>query len=231
MSNSCICIACDVKSSRKIDKDFVSILIQCAKDMNTDYQSDLLIPFDVRNGDELIGVVRDFSKGYAITRRLKDVLAEKEIFLYIGVGLGQLESTNATIHTMNGSAVINALEARDRFLKKNHTEARAWLVDEKRSNTFFYSKEYPYQALNALNYSIEDKIQHRSGKQQEVVRMVNEQPNLTYEQIGIKMGYKSPKSTVSYLLRRADHHTVQALNDSLIELLEELQNWFNKEGS
>ncbi|WLD91605.1 hypothetical protein [Alkalihalobacillus sp. AL-G] len=232
MDNRCMCIACDVKSSRTFKKDFVTILLESAEQINRNYQGDLLIPFDVRNGDELIGVVRDFSKGYELTKKLKDSLAEKNVFLYIGIGLGQLESNElSTIHTMNGSAVLYALDARDRFLKKNHPEARNWLVDEKRSSIFIYSNDYPYQALNALIYSIEDKIHNRSDKQKEVVQVVNENPKLTYEQIGKQMGYKSPKSTVSYLLSRASFNTVKAMEESLVNLLEELQQRYKKEGS
>ncbi|MGP4079559.1 SatD family protein [Pseudalkalibacillus sp. R45] len=227
---SCVCIACDVKHSRQLDKEQLQkALLKCAEHLNEVWKEELLVPFDVRNGDELLGVQKSYSAGYLAIEEISTRLAADGIYVYVGIGLGELDTTNSTIHTMNGSAVLNALDARDQFLKDNHAEAKYWHFNEENSSFFFYSKDYPYQSLNALIFSIYEKIINRSDKQKEVIKLVEKNKNATYEEIGREIGYKSPKSTVSYLLSRSDYHTVNRMKSSLIELLDFLQEPYRKE--
>lgn len=201
----------------------VTALQQCEDKLNRSFSEDLLVPFAVRNGDEIVGVLKSFSQGYLAAKMMMEEMRAAGISLYIGLGPGLLESTEATIHTMNGTAVLNAFQARDQFLKKKHQQAKPWLFKEDATAVFFYGEGVPYQALNALVYSILEKTYHRSEKQQNVIRMIQEHPNLSYEQIGKKLGYKSAKSTVSYLLTRAHYPVVQAMENSLMQLLHDLQ--------
>ncbi|HEX6922460.1 MAG TPA: hypothetical protein VF149_01450 [Bacillales bacterium] len=228
MKETCICIAGDVKGSRHLNHErLVTSLEECAASLNRGFPNDLLIPFKVRNGDEIVGVLEHFSSGYLAARRMMETLHEKEIYLYLGLGLGKLESADATVHTMNGTAVLNAFEARDHFLKGQHSEANQWQIAKKETAVFFYTEDYPYQALNALVYTILEKIYSRSDKQKHAIQLIRQNPSLNYEQVGKQLGYESPKSTVSYLLSRANYHVVNAMEDSLQQLLDDLQKWFN----
>ncbi|PTM59386.1 SatD family protein [Desmospora activa] len=224
MPQTCICIAGDVKKSRQMEgQHLITALQQCEDKLNKSFSEELLIPFAVRNGDEIVGVLKEFPQGYLAAKTMMEELRGKGIHLYIGLGLGELESTQATIHTMNGTAVYHAFQARDHFLKQQHQQAKPWLLGEDASSFFFYDEAVPYQALNALTYSIWEKIVHRSEKQQNVIRLIQENPQFSYEQIGKKLGYKSAKSTVSYLLSRAHYPLVQAMEASLMQLLHRLQ--------
>ncbi|WP_408006286.1 hypothetical protein ACJROX_16380 [Pseudalkalibacillus sp. A8] len=227
---SCICIACDVMHSRQLDKkQLLEALLNCADSMNEEWKEELLVPFDVRNGDELIGVLNSYSLGYIAAEKISRTLAADGIYLYIGLGIGELETANSTIHTMNGSAVLNAIDARDLFLKKNHPKSKYWQLNEENSSFFFHSEKLPYQSLNALTYSIHEKIINQSDKQKEVIKMVEKDKEATYEEIGTRLGYKSPKSTISYLLSRSNYHTVVEMRNSLIQLLDYLQKPAEKE--
>jgi O6-methylguanine-DNA--protein-cysteine methyltransferase len=229
MYPACICVAADVKNSRQLDnRHLIIALQQCKTNLNTTFSEDLLIPFDVRNGDEIVGVLSRFTHGYRAGKALKDFMLNQGISLYLGLGFGNLETTDATIHTMNGSAVLNAFEARDRFLKDRHTESKPWNRGKEATSVFFYGDQIPYQALNALTYSILEKTENRSEKQNQVIQMLEQHPTWSYEQIGKRMGYKSPKSAVSYLLTRADYHVVQAMEAGLEALLEDLQQRYPK---
>lgn len=233
MDKSSICIAADVQNSSRLKREgFIDALSSCSQLLNESFAADLLIPFDVRNGDELVGVLKSFSAGYLAAEKMLETLQREEIYLYVGAGLGQLDRVDATAHTMNGSAVLNAFRARDQYLKKQDPEAKTWRIgDGQGSRFFFYSDTYPYAALNALAFSIRDRKHHRTDKQREVIKAIHENPDFSYEQIGKKLGYKSPKSTVSYLLSRADYHVVGAMEESLGQLLDDLQKWFVKEGT
>lgn len=231
MKKTCICIAGDVQNSSSVESErLVKSLESCAKGLNQSFTEDLIIPFEIRNGDEIVGVIEPFSKGYLAALKMMETLHRDGIRLYIGAGLGELDSAEATVHTMNGTAILNAFQARDDYLKQKHPEAKQWQVNEGTWSTlFFYSEDYPYQALNALAYSILEKIHHRTVKQQEAIQLIRENPAFSYEQIGKLLDYKSPKSTVSYLLSRADYHAVNAMDESLQQLLDDLQKWFKKE--
>ncbi|HET7580196.1 MAG TPA: hypothetical protein VFK33_13040 [Bacillales bacterium] len=231
MKDNCICIAGDVKDSRRQDPVWlIASLKECQTLLNETFADDLLIPFDIRNGDEVVGVLKRFSVGYFAARRLMEVLQEKEIHLYTGLGLGHLDTPDATVHTMNGTAVLNAFQARDHFLKKQLPEVTQWKTKgKKKTDIFFYSEAYPYQALNALLYAILEKTYSRTDKQKKAIDFIRQNPGFSYEQIGKELGYESPKSTISYLLARADYDGVNAMEDSLQSLLDDLQKWFKKE--
>ncbi|MGM7701476.1 hypothetical protein ACSVDE_07085 [Pseudalkalibacillus sp. Hm43] len=230
MGIASMCIAVDVKDSRKKDKEQLRLaLLRCAEYINDRHRDDVLVPFDVRNGDELLGVIESFRTGFQVSRWLEEFLSKEGIDLYIGIGLGVLDTQDSTIHTMNGSAVLNALDARDRYLKDKHQEIKPWIIETKRSTVFFYSKKFPYQALNALNYAITEKKIGRSEKQKEVIGLLETHPDATYEQIGQQLGYKSAKSTVSYLLSRAQYHTVIEMENSLMALLGDMQDRMKSE--
>jgi hypothetical protein len=229
---TCICIAGDVRNSRNLDDErLVTSLKECSVVLNESYAEDILIPFDVRNGDEIVGVIKPFSKGFSVAIKMIDLMGKHGIRLYIGLGLGHLESTEATIHTMNGTAVRSAFEARDHFLKTQHPEALQWEIEGQQVSIFFYSEEYPYEPLNALTFSILEKTTKRTKKQNDVIDLIRQNSSLTYEQIGKQLGYKSPKSAISYLLTRAHYTVAEAMEDSLNDLLDELQRWFKKEGA
>ncbi len=225
-----MCIAVDVKDSRNKDKEQLRLaLLRCAERINDRHQDAVIVPFDVRNGDELLGVIESFRTGFQVSQWVEETLSKEGIDLYIGIGLGVLDTKESTVHTMNGSAVLNALDARDRYLKDKHHETKPWVMETKSSTVFFYTKRFPYQALNALNYAISEKKMGRSEKQKEVIALLESHPDATYEQVGHMLGYKSAKSTVSYLLSRAQYHTVIEMENSLMALLGDLQDRIKSE--
>jgi hypothetical protein len=231
VKETCICIAADVKNSSSIDSEkLTTSLMHCITLLNNTYKDNILIPFDIRNGDEIVGVLKLFSSGFVTAKTMLETLDIDGIQLYIGIGLGKLESKDATVHTMNGSAVLNAFKARDEYIKKSHHEVKPWVISEDKSTIFFYSEELPYQALNAISFSILEKTYNRSEKQKDVINLVQKVPGISYEQIGQQMGYKSPKSTVSYLLTRAQYHVVLNMEESLTQLLDDMQLRLVKEG-
>lgn len=229
MSKPCMCIAIDVKNSRNMEKEELrQALVDCCNRVNAQYTKNVLVQFDVRSGDEMIGVIDSLGLAYAAAQFIEKRLAEKGIYLYIGLGIGTLDTVHSTIHTMNGSAVLNALDARDHFLKDKHPDVKPWLLEDKSSTFFFYTNEFPYQVLNAIHFSITEKKMNRSEKQKEAISLLEDKPGATYEQLGRELGYKSAKSTVSYLLSRAQYHTVMEMEKSLNQLLDEIEDRMNK---
>ncbi|HET7627195.1 MAG TPA: hypothetical protein VFK44_02300 [Bacillales bacterium] len=232
MQQTCICVAADVKRSKELDSRQLTVsLKKIVEQLNQDFQSGILIPFAVRNGDEIVGVLRSFPSGYRAGMNMIRSASKTGMALYVGMGTGTLDHPEATVHTMNGTAVVHAFKARDDYLKNEHPDAKSWqFQDPGESAVFFYQRNFPYQAVNALIFAILEKRYRRTGKQNEVIERIQQNPELSYEQIGEQLGYKSPKSTVSYLLSRADFQLVRAMEESLLELLEDWQQRLEKEG-
>ncbi|WP_054754604.1 hypothetical protein [Piscibacillus salipiscarius] len=133
---------------------------------------------------------------------------------------GKIDTKNkSSIHVANGSAIINALYARDQIVKANEREAKVWDLTP-HNKVFYYSEDFPYSSVNALFYFISELIYKRSEKQREIVKAVKNNPDDTYEAIGKRFGYKSPKTSVSNHLYAANHELVSESEKSLIQLLD-----------
>ncbi|SEQ75590.1 hypothetical protein [Piscibacillus halophilus] len=226
MSHYYTCIAVDVVKSQDQKLDQVEAYLTDLKEyLNRKFSERLTIYFDIRKGDELIGVLSRFSDAYRILRAIEKFTENKPNFtFYIGCGFGTIDTKNKeSIHIANGSAIINALYARDELIKQGDREAKIWEFP-KQHKIYFYTKDFPYSSINALYYMISQLINKRSEKQKAIVQAVRENPDMTYEEIGNKFGYKSPKTSVSNHLYAANFELVAESEKSLLQLLDFHQN-------
>ncbi|PKR78769.1 hypothetical protein CEY16_03155 [Halalkalibacillus sediminis] len=211
------CIALDVQKSREYPLQQVEkSLNKLKRELNEQFKESLSIPFDIRMGDELLGVCRSFADAYMI---IKQIHKNTELSFYIGCGFGRIDTEDKqNINVSNGSAIVNAIEARDDFVKEGDQEAKIWQISDS-NKTFFYSDEFPYQSVNSLYHLIQHYSIKRSEKQQKIVDLVEEYPESTYEDIGERLGYKSPKTSVSNHLKAANFEIVNQSEHALTELL------------
>lgn len=226
------CLAADTVQSRRMRLDEVeNVLIKYRDNLNLRFKHSLAVNFDVRKGDELIGVFSRFSEGYRAARHLIDMMKEDNVLrLHIGLGFGTIDTNSKNdLHRANGSVFINAVEARDTFIKKGRPEARLW--DDGNGHAFFvYTDEFSYQAINSMVYTIRQYETGRTDKQRRIIEMAKKYPDYSLEEIGKKFGYKSPKSTISKQLARAHYKVVNEMEKSLTELLDNIQALLEKRG-
>ncbi len=210
--------ALDVKRSSVVEKQLLTnTLLDCKEKLNDRYMPSLIVPFDIRKGDELIGVINQFSDTRELIELVYEIFSAAELHYYLGIGVGFLENNETSIHTANGSAVLNALSARDEELKNKGDAGKVWQKID--NEVFFSSKQIPSSALNSLYLTILDKKSQWTKKQQDVISFVERNPDWTFEKIGQELGYKSPKSTVSYLLARSQYLRVKTMENSFDELM------------
>ncbi|WP_027964023.1 SatD family protein [Halalkalibacillus halophilus] len=218
------CIAMDVIKSRTLDvKEVEATLLTYSEKLNYQFKDSLLIPFEVRKGDELIGVIKEFNQSMPIIKAIEKMVENDNILsFYIGCGFGRIETSNkSNMDVANGSAIANALKARDHFAKGNKVEARVWRMSS--NHTFFYSDEVPYQSLNSQYFIMRSYTDKRSKKQKQIIQAIEENPTKTYEEIGEKFGYKSPKTSVSNHLKASHYEITNQIEQSLLELLKYYQ--------
>jgi SatD family (SatD) len=216
-----ICFAADVKKSRQMEKGrLLSILNEYQQTINRRFHQDLLVPFTIRNGDELIGVIGNFASAYPLIDYILQQSHLHRCPFYLGIGIGKLETTNITdVHAINGSAVLYAFEARDQHLKEKNDKIKIWNEAEAETSFCILSESVPSEPLNTLLGFILSTKRKWTSKQQQVIHLIEQFPEWTYEKIGNHLGYKSPISTVSYLLKRADYQKVKAAEASFTQLL------------
>ncbi|WP_100010515.1 hypothetical protein [Lentibacillus sediminis] len=215
------CVALDVAGSRKLDfQEVENILHLLAKDLNDKLQGKMLMSFRIRNGDELIGVIKDFRDSFRVIRRILEIVEENsEIAFYIGCGFGEVATRNKTDeHISNGSAIIHAIEARDSFLKKNDPKAAGWNKPWK-NKVFYYTEEVPYQVINYSLYTIRLHKRNMTSRQREIIMEVEKYPDRTLGEIGKAFGYKNPKASVRNHLTAANYQLVKEMEESLEDLL------------
>ena len=219
----CSCIAIDVINSENIkDKGMMRKKLRLiANELNKSYQDSLYVPFGVRQGDELIGVVDTFAKGFKVFQDIRVLAWEYDISMYFGLGLGRLETGKVTnLHNINGSAIINAFRARDIFLKQNKS-----LYINPKDNVRFYAKgdpDFPTSIINVMVYNI---YSGHTTKQQEAINLYESNPDLTYEELGERLGYDEyPKENVGKLFKRAKYKLYKNMQEELIDFLIQLQN-------
>jgi hypothetical protein len=216
-----ICFAADVKKSRQMEKGrLLSILNEYQQTINQRFHQDLLVPFTIRNGDELIGVIGNFASAYPLIDYILQQSHLHRCPFYLGIGIGKLETTNITdVHAINGSAVLYAFEARDQHLKEKNDKIKIWNEAEAETSFCILAESVPSEPLNTLLGFILSTKRKWTSKQQQVIHLIEQFPEWTYEKIGNHLGYKSPISTVSYLLKRADYQKVKAAEASFTQLL------------
>lgn len=225
----CACIAIDVRGSEKIENkgEIYRKLSKMAYILNRKYKGSLLVSFGIRKGDELIGVVSTFAKGYKIYQDIRLLAWRYEVSLYFGLGLGKLETGEVkNLDKINGTAIINAFRARDECLKKNDA-----IYVSSSDHVLFFAKgetNMPSNIINAMIYTIYNEMSGRTQKQKELMKILELNPEMTYEEIGQKLGYKeNSKENVSKLLNRTNYTLYKEMKNDLIDFLIILQNMFS----
>ncbi|PYZ98305.1 hypothetical protein CR205_06825 [Alteribacter lacisalsi] len=207
-----VCFAVDIKNSSKLNKtSLLSALEDCKKAANHLVKESLLVPFDIRGGDELIGAVNRVGLTREVMELIRENLSGSGLHYYLGVGIGYVENNETSVHTVNGSAVLNAIKARDEELKGGRYQGK--------EGSFFISSDHvPCDSLNSLYMIILEKKDQWTSKQQDVISLIEKHPEWTFEQAGKALGYKSPKSAVSYLLARSQYLKVRSIEAAFDEL-------------
>ncbi|MFA1820348.1 hypothetical protein ACDX78_09205 [Virgibacillus oceani] len=222
MSDHFACIALDVVDSRKMAAATLEKLLRTlTEDLNSKYANDMLMPFTIRNGDEVIGIFYRFAMG---CKALEHIFEKTGGFsVYAGCGFGKMNTMHhIDVHTSNSLAIIYAMEARDQFLKNSKKKAAIWNKDFT-NKVFFYAENFPYQAINSQFYTLRSYKQKRSEKQRQIIAEMNKYPRKTYEEIGKMFNYKNPRASISNHLSAANYELVNEMEKSLMELLDMLQ--------
>jgi len=227
LSHQFACIALDVINSREIETAMLEKQLKIlTADLNNKYKNDMLLPFTIRNGDEIIGIFHRFTAG---CKALEHILEKtREFAVYAGCGFGEIKTkNNIDVHTSNSAAIISAIEARDQFLKDNKKEAAIWNKDFS-NKVFFYAENFPYQAINSQFHTLRSYKQKRSSKQCQIINEMNKHPRKTYEEIGKSFNYKNPRASISNHLTAANYELVNEMEKGLIELLDLLQDFMEQ---
>ncbi|MBY7125965.1 hypothetical protein ILS93_28370 [Bacillus sp. 16GRE42] len=228
-SDSCVCISMDVvKSEGYPNKSVIeNKLMRIANSLNRKYLNYLVVPFQVRRGDEIIGVLSSFKEGFNVFRFIRKLAWKYEIELYFGLGFGTLDTGSIIdVNRINGSAVINAFRAVDKYLKDTNNINDFVYPQNNQHVTFFAlgNENIPYQAINALVYTIFTEL-NKSEKQKELIKLMELNPSMTYEELGIELGYtsKNAKVNVAKLISRSDYYLYRHMQKDLLDLLNKLQ--------
>jgi hypothetical protein len=228
MAGNFACIALDVVDSRKMETaELEKKLEMLTEDFNEKYANDMLMPFTIRNGDEVIGIFHRYATGFSALGNILEKTGE--LAIYAGCGFGEINKTkHIDVHTSNSQAIIYAMEARDQYLKNNKKEAAIWNKEFSNKVFFYGASRFPYQAINSQFYMIRSYKQKRSGKQRQIIDEINKQSRKTYEEIGRLFHYKNPRASISNHLTAANYELVNEMENSLAELLDMLQDFMGK---
>lgn len=228
--DTCVCVSIDVVKSEDYPNKLIveEKLTNIAGALNNKYKNDyLVVPFQVRRGDEIIGVLSSFREGFNTFRYIRKLAWKHEISLYFGLGFGTLDTGSILDpNRINGSAVINAFRAVDRYLKvENNNKIFVYPQDNQHVKFFALgNKDIPYQAINALVYTIFTEL-NKSEKQRELIKLMELNPSMVYEELGVKLGYnsKNAKVNVAKLISRSDYYIYRQMQKDLLDLLDKLQ--------
>ncbi|PEC13560.1 hypothetical protein [Bacillus thuringiensis] len=191
----------------------------------------MVIPFQIRRGDEILGVISSFVNCFEVYRDVRHIALKCKINLYFGVGFGTLDTKRITdINCINGSAVINACRAVDNYLKNNSEEMIFNYCQKNQPVKFFAlgGENIPYEAINALVYTIYNELID-SEQQRELIQLIELHPEMTYEEIGVNLGYNinNAKSNVTTILARSKYKEYVQMQKALLKFLQKLQKIMN----
>lgn len=199
-------ITIDLRDSEKENnKDTINNNLKVyIKKLNEKYNRNLVIPFEFRNGDEIIGSVASFREGYEIYRKFSFFMEDNDIEAYCGLGLGIIDTnldykinpiTNRgqlvdknliykkdyDLNLVNGSSIISSFRARDGALKKDFAKFEKpdeikFFETKNVLQLFFYNNEgeIPYQILNYLAFEINAHWDKLSKIQKKALRVYEE---------------------------------------------------------
>jgi hypothetical protein len=235
LSEPCACIAIDVVKSEdyKNKEEVREKLLRITNVLNVRFDDYLTVPFRVRKGDEIVGVVSSFAQGFNVYQTVRRWALLQDIKLYFGLGLGTLDTDTVNVNQINGSAVINAFRAVDKRLKNKEFMKDYPYQYEKQHVQFYalgsYKKGIPYNAINALVYTIYNVLNGETVKQKEITKLAEMHPTWTLEELGEAVGYtRNARENASKLLSRAGYYKAKEMIDNVHELLFFLQRNFER---
>ncbi|OIN66156.1 hypothetical protein BLD48_12480 [Exiguobacterium sp. KRL4] len=208
-----VAVSFDIQNSRAYPskEQLLTDLRMLADQLNQAFP-EALVPFQVKSGDSLLGVFNEYQVSYPLVL----MLLHQPLAGYIGIGFGQYE----TLSTMqadeaNGSAIIFAFEAQE--------------AAKQAQNQIAFSGP-PYLPTALLNGYIEMLYPAYFGKtdrQIELHRLMDQYPDATYEEIGLKMGFqeKDARMNVAKLVARSQRKQRRRLEKALVDALKQLQVW------
>lgn len=216
----CTCVTADIINSRDNNK---SIYLEgIVKELNRLFSDQLVTKFCIRAGDEMFGILQGYKLGFNAVKELYAISSSKEIPLYVGIGLGSIESKNINDpNRVNGSAIWNSADALA-LLKEDSQQTKHFQNQNDRFKYFIKTSDngQPYMIINYLFYFTLEKIMKRTAKQSKVIEMIKQNPDINYGKLGQLMGYKKNESnSISKLLIRAEYSLVTGAEESAAELL------------
>ncbi len=208
-----VALSFDVKGSR--DYPSKEALLQglrvLANDLNTAFPLSI-VPFQIKSGDSLLAVFADYPVSYPVILHLLN----QELPGYIGIGFGQYETISTTrAEEANGSAIIHAFEAQE-------------LAKTLPSRIAFAGPPYlPTALLNGYLEMLYPAYFGKTDRQIELHRLMDRYPDDTYEEIGLKMGFKEQDARVNVakLVSRSQRKQRKRLEAALTQALEQFQVW------
>ncbi|PGQ97926.1 SatD family protein [Bacillus cereus] len=225
------CIALDIIGSESSSNQRYNFnkLKKISEKLNWKFEDNLVVPFQMRLGDELIGVLDSFSNGYKVFHELWLLVDELEIKIRIGLGFGKFDTLETTdVNEINGSCVISAFRARDKFLKGmkipySHTELIQFYAYSNQS-------DIPFRSVNALVYTMYEEL-IKTEQQKKLIVAKLKYPDATYEEIAEKIGYsnRNIKSGISKALTRGNYDLFVQMKNDLIDLLNTIQHLLDKD--
>ncbi|MDQ0230684.1 SatD family protein [Metabacillus malikii] len=229
------CIAIDLINSEKMlnQNENLTLLKRLINQLNEQYSGKVVVPFQIRGGDEVIGVVNSFAGGYHVAHDVWLFSLEKKMKVRIGIGFGKYDTLDTIDpNLINGSCVISAFRARDKFLKLTKDNPYA-LTGPIQIYAYANELQIPFQAVNALMYTMYELI--KTEKQQKLVFILQQYPDENYEQIAERLGYlkdstsQNNRSTISKMLKRMKYKTFTQIKIDIAHLLSSYQNLLDEE--
>lgn len=219
-----VCVSADVIGSRKNGKE--KELEEIVYLLNKKYGEVCITQFTKRLGDEIFGVLANYSDAYRLLKDLFYLSNEKSVPFYVGIGFGTVKDQNiVSAHHINGTAIWNAADAM-KLLKVNDQSVKYFKNEQATFKYFFNASNHhiPHILVNYMTYFIVERIEKRTQKQAEVINIIEKSPSLTLEEIGQKIGYnQNAGSNISKILMRSEYHLVHGAELELISFLEQIQ--------
>lgn len=219
------CITIDVVDSRINHKS--GELKKIAAVLNNRYKASLLIPFVIRSGDELFGIVKNIKDGYRIYKNIYTLTKEHQIPVYIGVGVGEIHEENySNPDLVQGEAIWHAADAL-KSLKGREKHLRTIQQQSDTSFQFMFKVSDDVSLNMAVNYYVfflMEKMSKRTEKQHYTIELIENNPAKKYKDFAKELDYdeKHVQSNISKLLRRAEYDVVKEAEVHLMYLLQSI---------
>lgn len=219
------CITVDVVNSRTNRKR--EELEEIITAINKKYKASLLVPFVIRSGDELFGIIKNIENGYHVYKSLYTLSKKHTTPIYIGVGVGDIYEENHTNSDLvQGDAIWRAADALKSLKDKNKLMKTIHQHYEKSFQyEFNVSKDTNINiAMNYYVLFIMEKISKRTEKQHYIIELIENNPAKKYKEFAKELNYeeKHVVSNVSKLLSRAEYDVIKEAETSFLHLLHSL---------